>query len=443
MPSTTRQRRIADQIQAEISALLLKGLKDPRLGFVTITGVELSPDLKHAKVFCCTPEGEAAKDELLAGLRSAAGFIRKSLSQRMRLRSVPELEFRWDASIDHGAHISALLDEVRQKEGWDDPTRVRGSAEEVARELLAAKRVLVTSHLNPDGDAVASILALGLALRALGKDVVVYNPDPVPDNFRFLPGSADVRTAFEPGAYDVTAVLDCSELGRVGPLPAPAERGKLVSLDHHLTTQPLGEAYYVNPGASAIGEMIHALLPHLGVEADADIATNVYTSILADTGSFHYSNATPAALRVAADMVERGVKTWDVALAVYESQPLCRLRLLGRVLETLEVPAPGQHGSILVTQQMFQETGTTKDMLDGFINYPRSIEGVEVAIQFREENPARYKVSFRSRGRVNVAEIAERFGGGGHFNAAGCTLDGPLPEVRALVFAAVEEALAE
>ncbi len=443
MPSSTRQRRIADQIQVEISALLLKGLKDPRLGFVTITGVEVSGDLKHARVFFCTPDGEAAKAELEAGLRSAAGFIRKTLGQRMRLRSVPELEFRWDASIDHGARISQLLDEVREKEGWDDPARVRGSSEEVARALLAARRVLVTSHLNPDGDAVASSLALGLALRALGKEVCVYNPDPVPDNFRFLPGAESFRAAPEPGAYDLTAVLDCSELDRVGPLPPPAERGRLVCLDHHLTTRPLGDAYHVDPGASAIGEMLHALLPHLGVALDASIATNIYTSILTDTGSFRYSNTTPAALRVAADAVAAGVAVWDVALAVYESQPLRRLRLLGKVLETLEVSAPGQHGSILVTQQMFQETGTTKDMLDGFINYPRSVEGVEVAVQFREEGPARYKVSFRSRGRVNVAAIAERFGGGGHFNAAGCSVDRPLDEVRALVFDAIEEALAE
>jgi phosphoesterase RecJ-like protein len=441
--ANVRNRRVAEQIQAEVSALLLRGLKDPRLGFVTITSVDVTQDLKFARVFFCSPEGEAKQDEIKEGLESAKGFIRKHLARTLRLRSVPEIDFRFDPSIDHGARISQILDEVREREGWNDPTRERGSAEEVARVLLASQRVLVTCHLNPDGDAVASMLGLAGALRALGKEVTAYNPDPIPDNFLFLPGASEVVRAPGPGPFDATVVLDCSELERVGPLPPPETRGRLVSLDHHLTSEPLGEAFHVKPQASSIGEMIHGLLPHLGLAADPAVATCIYTSILTDTGSFHYSNTTPEALGVAAEMVARGVQPWEVARAVYESQPRSRLELLARVLQTLEVSPSGQYGSIRVSLQMFQETGTTKDMLDGFINYPRSIDGVEVAIQYREEGPRLTKVSFRSRGRVNVAAISEQFGGGGHFNAAGCTLEADLDEARALVQRVVERALSE
>ena len=146
-------------------------------------------------------------------------------------------------------------------------------------------------------------------------------------------------------------------------------------------------------------------------------------------------------MRVAADALALGVSPWDVALEVYESQPLARVRLLAMVLPTLEVDASGRYGSILVTQEMFAETGATKDLIDGFINHPRGIQGVEVAIQFREENARLYKVSFRSRGRINVAQIADKFGGGGHANAAGCTVTGNLEEAKLQIFSAVEEAL--
>jgi phosphoesterase RecJ-like protein len=438
-----RLQRLSEQIQEEISALLLKGLKDPRIGFVTITGVDISPDLSRAWVYFCTPGSVEERERSRSGLQSAAGFIRKALGKRLHIKQIPAFEFRYDTSLDRGDKIERILSEVREKEGWDDPTRVRGSAEEVARALGESQSCLVTSHTNPDGDAIASVLAMGHLLDLLGKQAVMYNPDEVPANYAHLPGAEQIEKLPGEGPYDTTIVMDCSELSRVGPLP-PAERlGRIIGIDHHLTAEPLGDVYYLDPGASSIGEMIDRILEHLPAELDLTLATCIYCSILSDTGSFRYSNTSPAALRSAARMVAQGVSPWDMARQVYESQPRERLLMLASVLPSLHVDQSGLYASILVSREMFESTGATADMIDGFINYPRRIEGVEVAIQFREVEQKRYKISFRSRGNANVAAIAEQFGGGGHANAAGCTLSGSFEEVRDKIYQAVEATLNE
>ena len=439
--SSIRLQRLSEQIQEEISALLLKGLKDPRIGFVTITGVDVSPDLSRAWVYFCTPGDEEQRERSRSGLQSAAGFIRKTLGKRLHIKQIPAFEFRYDTSLDRGDKIEQLLSEVRDKEGWDDPARVRGSAEEVARALSDSGTCLVTSHSNPDGDAIASVLATGHLLDLLGKQAILYNPDEVPSNYAHLPGAEKIQKLPGEGPYDTTIVLDCSELDRVGPLPSADKLGRIVGIDHHLTAEPLGDVYYLDPGASSIGEMIDRILEHMPVELDLILANCIYCSILSDTGSFRYSNTSPEALRIAAKMVALGVSPWDMALHVYESQPRERLMMLAKVLPTLHLDQTGNYASILVTQEMFESTGASADMIDGFINYPRRIEGVEVAIQFREMDGDGYKVSFRSRGNANVAAIAEQFGGGGHANAAGCTLSGKFEEVRTKVYQAVEATL--
>ncbi len=438
-----RLKRLSEQILEEISALLLKGLKDPRIGFVTITGVDLSPDLSRAWVYFCTTGNETQREQSRLGLQSAAGFIRKTLGKRLHIKQIPAFEFRYDTSLDRGDKIERLLSEVREKEGWDDPTRTRGSAQEIARALSESGKFLVTSHTNPDGDAIASLLAMGHLLELLGKSAVLYNPDEVPSNYRHLPGADGIQKEPGEGPYDATVVLDCSELSRVGPLPAPDRLGKIIGIDHHLTVEPLGDVYYLDPGASSIGEMIARILEHLPVEIDLTLATCIYCSILSDTGSFRYSNTSPEALRTAATMVARGVSPWEMARKVYESQPRERLLMLASVLPTLHLDRTGRYASILVTREMFEASGASADMIDGFINYPRRIEGVEVSIQFREVDSDSYKISFRSRGNVNVAAIAEQFGGGGHANAAGCTVSGNFEEVRTRIYQAVETTLEE
>lgn len=305
------------------------------------------------------------------------------------------------------------------------------------------RRFLVASHQNPDGDAIASTLALANALREMGKDVVAYNRDGVPVDYRFLPGWGNVVTSVpDDSAFDVGIVLDAGELQRAGRWIRGACR-TLINIDHHPHSENFGEIYWVDEQAGATGALVHRLLQAAGWPISLDVATCIYTSILSDTGSFRYSNADPEAFRIAGEMVALGVDPWSIASGLYESQEEVRLRLLALALPTLDVAPCGTFAAITVTMDMYAATGAKPEHTDRFINYPRSVRGVEVALFFRQVGPERFKVGFRSKGKVDVGALARELGGGGHHNAAGVELDGPLQAVRDLVFTRIGVLLAK
>ena len=308
--------------------------------------------------------------------------------------------------------------------------------------LRNARAVLCTMHRGPDGDALGSALALACALREMGRSVTVYNPDELPYNFKFLRGADQVaRSVPADAAFDVTIVTDAGAFNRLGPdVPPPERRGVLLNLDHHITTEPFGDVNYVDPHAASVGILAFKIIRGLGHAVSRDAAECIYASILADTGSFRYSSTDPECMRIAAELIEAGVEPWEMTVRVYEQQPLARMKLLADVLSTLEVH--GKLATITITNAMVRKTGTVTDLTDGFINYARSVDGVEVAASFREPlNGGPWRVSFRSRGRVNVAAIAQKFGGGGHHNAAGCSIEGDEASVRARIAEEIEQAL--
>ncbi|MBE0597695.1 MAG: bifunctional oligoribonuclease/PAP phosphatase NrnA [Desulfuromonadales bacterium] len=309
----------------------------------------------------------------------------------------------------------------------------------ILTKISGAGRILVASHEGPDGDAIASTLALANALREAGKQVVAYNVDGVPEALDFLPGARELVSTLD-GSFDLGFVLDAGELRRAGPQVAERCRA-LINIDHHPHSEPFGEINWVDEGASATGAMIYRLLSAAEIAISREVAVCIYTAILADTGSFRYSNADPEAFRIAAAMVEKGVSPWDIASGMYENQAAKRLQLLAKVLQTLTVSSCGRLGSVAVTEAMLRETGAGPEHTDGFVNYPRSIRGVEVALFFRQVKDQAFKVGFRSKGRVDVGSLARALGGGGHHNAAGAVVDGDLEEVRASVIAKVEALL--
>lgn len=303
-------------------------------------------------------------------------------------------------------------------------------------------RFLIACHENPEGDAIGSELALALALRRMGKTATVLNADPVPWNLAFLPGAETVVGEADGADYQVAVVVDCASPERTGRVaPELRKCPVLVNIDHHRTNGDHGDLRLVDPEAPAAGILVHRLLSTLGADIDRDIAVNLYVSILTDTGSFRYSNTTPEAFAVAGEMVGRGVDPWAVAVEVYENESAGRLRLLARVLGSLETAAGGRIAAVTTLRRDLAEFEATKDHLEGFINYPRSIGGVEVAVAFREEGAEEFRVSFRSKGRVDVSAVASAFGGGGHRNAAGCTVRGSLAQVKDRVFRALVAAL--
>jgi bifunctional oligoribonuclease and PAP phosphatase NrnA len=317
---------------------------------------------------------------------------------------------------------------------------IEGAAEVLRR----GQRFVVTSHLNPDGDALGSMLAVVHLLRDNGKEAIPFHCDPVPGPFLFLPGADEVTADLNiPGPFDALVVVDVGERDRVpAKLPVEVEEAKVLVIDHHQQHGDYGDVVW-RRRASAVGEMMVELARYLEWEVSIRFAECAYTAILTDTGSFRYSSTTAESLSSAAFLLGVGVQPWKVASAVYESWPDCRVRLLGDVLSTLRVECEGRYASLVVLQSMLAARGATVDMSEGFVNEGRRIAGVEVSALFRERGPDRFRVSFRSRGRVDVSQIALQLDGGGHKNAAGGTAQGPLEDVRARVAELVERALAQ
>ncbi len=321
-------------------------------------------------------------------------------------------------------------------------TKRKEILKKIAETIRRGKRFLVASHENPEGDAIGSILALGLALRQMGKKVTIFNPDPVPEVLAFLPGAATVvRRPSEKIRFDAAFALDCGDKKRLGEaFPNPERIGRLINVDHHGSNTRFGELNFIDPRASSAAELVFELLRAVSAKFSRPIGESIYTGILTDTGSFHYSNTTAKTFAVARECVLAGVEPWKIAEKVYETQPAARLVLLPRVLKSLKIEEGGRVSSLVVTQRMLTRSGAAPALTEDFINYPRSVKGTEVALLFREIQRKKYRVSFRSRGKIDVSRISRIFQGGGHPNAAGCTVEGTLREVKAKVLAQVRAA---
>jgi phosphoesterase RecJ-like protein len=323
------------------------------------------------------------------------------------------------------------------------------AARAVTGVLAGARKVTLTTHVNPDGDGLGSQVGLAHFLRAIGKDVAIANPTPTPPRFHFLfrdlPGldrSGDATRAVRQA--DVIVVLDIADSGRLGNLgPLVEEHGSpVVCVDHHASPGHLPPGpRYVDHTAAATGELIYELALANGWPLTTAPARALYVALLTDTGGFRFSNTHPRTLRIAADLLETGIDPESIYLDVYANAPEGRPRLLADVLQTLVVEPESGLAWVTVPPGAIERYGLTPDDIDGIVEHPRSITGMRLALLFREISQGRVKVSLRSVGDVNVAEFAHRFGGGGHAKAAGVALVGSMAEVQSLILSAAREYL--
>jgi phosphoesterase RecJ-like protein len=310
----------------------------------------------------------------------------------------------------------------------------------IAQEFKENERFLLATHVNPDGDAVGSLGALALVLEEMGKKVVAYCQDQVPGFLRFLPYSDRIVQEI-PGSepVDVAVVLDCGELARIGAGAEAVQKiGRIIHIDHHSSGNGFGHLNLIEPERSSSAELLYEIFRAIPADLSRDAAENIYAAILTDTGSFRFANTTARALAIAAEMVSQGVAPDRVASAIYDSMSPERLRLLNSCLSTLTVRAKGRLAAVWVSRQMLADSGTTAADTDGFVDYPRSISSVEMAIFFREMDSGMVNVSLRSRGSQDVAEFARLHGGGGHRNAAAFRRQGSLRSVVENVLLAAE-----
>ena len=312
---------------------------------------------------------------------------------------------------------------------------------ERALEIIAKGRDFVlTTHVNPDGDGLGCESALYLALASMGKQVTVVNADPVPDLYHFLPAGEDFLTAAKyDRRHEVAILLECPDVQRSGGvlrLPGGAEH--VINIDHHVFNTRYGTINLVDPTAAAAGEQIWDLVSALDCPRDQRMAIGIYTAIATDTGHFKYAGVTPRTHRVIAELLELGVQPGYMNEQLYERVPAEGLHLLALGLCGVRYNARRDVGWFSITQTMLAQTHARANQTENFVNYVRAVDGVEVAVFFLETETGKIKVSFRSRGNVDVSTIAVQFGGGGHQRAAGALLAGPLAAAQEQVLAAVE-----
>jgi len=312
--------------------------------------------------------------------------------------------------------------------------------DQIIRHIKDGQHLLIASHAEPDGDAVGSLVALGLALDKFGKKTTLYNASPIPAVYRFLSGAERiVRQIEKANSYDIAIMLDCGDLIRIGEAVATINKiPVIINIDHHVSNTGFGHIQLIDTTACATAEIVYRLIKALEISFDKEIATSLYTGILTDTGSFRFSNTNQAAFAISKEMTEVGVDAHSVAQHVFGTYSLGRIKLLNMALNSIEISDNGKLSMMTITRSMLNETGTSTEDLDGMINYARRIEDVKVAALIHEikngggkfSNMNHYHVSLRSDNTVDVAVIAGKFGGGGHSSAAGFQIESTLVALK-------------
>lgn len=323
--------------------------------------------------------------------------------------------------------------------------------EHILQVIREKENFVLFTHVHPDGDAIGSLLGMADLLTSLGKRVFTYLEEPVSHLFDFMPdcqmistSTSELRQFVREAGADVAAIaLDCGEADRLGEYRQDFLTIRpFVVIDHHLSHRKYGDYRWVEPGRSSTGEMVFEIGTALGCVPSYNCAYNLFVAIATDTGSFRYECTGARTFEIAAKLVQRGVQPEEVARHIYDNFTPERLALMQLVIKTLKLYQEDQVAVIQVTRDMFERSGAVIQDVEGFVDYPRSIRSVKVAVFLKENHDTQVSVSLRAKGECDVAEIAKLFGGGGHRNAAGCKFPGiPLAEVRDRVLSAIQRAL--
>ncbi len=309
-----------------------------------------------------------------------------------------------------------------------------GALSQIVQVLTEEDDFLISTHLYPDGDAVSSELALYQALRKLGKKSTIINASPLPDLYDFLPLREAIQTLDNyqgNGGFHTLLSLDCGRDYRLGEVLPRLKPQRIINIDHHVSNNYFGEINLVKPEACSTGELILDLAVALGVEIDLEIATCIYTAIVTDTGRFCYQNTSPRAHEIAARMIALGVDPSDITARLYRNRTIGQLRIHSLLVDTLELSDDGRVAWAYLTNAMCAKAQVSAIETLDCVEVPILLRGVKVGVLLREtDTPGEVKLSLRSEGDVDVSVIAKKFDGGGHPGAAGCTLEGPLPEVQ-------------
>jgi bifunctional oligoribonuclease and PAP phosphatase NrnA len=316
----------------------------------------------------------------------------------------------------------------------------RPEIQHIVDAIRARRRFVLSSHSRPDGDSIGSQLAMAYALRALDKTVTVVNADPAPPPLTAFPGVPGIRIAREvEGDFDAAIIMECGDLARTG--VSGLDRFFVINIDHHPGNTGYGKINWFDAQAAACGEMVFDLIRALGVALSPEMATHIYLAILTDTGSFHYSSISPRTFEICRECLEAGVDPVLVARNVYDSNNMGRLKLFGAVLSAMQIDATGRIAIVYLDHEMARAAGGTYEDTEGLINLPLTVKEIQAVVFFKQDEGEQYRVSMRSKGEIDIGAVAKSFGGGGHKNAAGCTVTGAIDALQKTFVEKIEEAI--
>ena len=312
--------------------------------------------------------------------------------------------------------------------------------DEIAGAIATRQRFIIASHSRPDGDSIGSQLAMAFALRSLGKQVRVVNADAAFGPLMAFTGVSEIEIAQQvDGAFDAAIIMECGDLARTG--VAGLERSFVINIDHHPGNTGYGQINWFDPTAAACAEMVYELVKALGVPLSLEIATHIYLAILTDTGSFHYSAISTRTFDICRDTLVAGVDPVLVARNVYDSNNMGRLKLFGAVLNAMQLDTTGRIAIVYLDHAMARAAGGTYEDTEGLVNLPLTVKEIQAVVFFKLVEGDQYRVSLRSKGDVDIGAVAAEFGGGGHKNAAGCTVSGGVDGLQQIFVEKIERAI--
>lgn len=438
MKQNPRGERVAELVREEIAKLISRGLKDPRIGFVSVMGVRMSPDLHYADVYVSLYGDEKEKKSSLVALRNSEGWVRRELGRHLRMRVTPEVRFMEDDSLDQVYHLEEVIRELHQAE--QDSPMLKLNLSETIEELSKANSFLLTSHVNPDGDSVGSVLALSYLLKAMGKkNVHMVMHDAVPKMYQGLPGASNIKRYAEGDdapKYELAVMLDCNRRDRIGDVTHWIPEGqRTLIIDHHLGDEPEANVGFIDTGYAAVGEIVVELFQTATLVMDQKAAQCAYVAQVTDTGGYRYANTSARSLRIGAQLMETGINTAKICAEVFDVLTPIKFAMLKLALDRMAFVAGGKAAYTYIDKPDMDANDAKREDLEGIVNYARKIEGTVAGLFFTGTGPEETKVSMRAGDSLNAANFLGEWGGGGHAAAAGASIARPLGEVMPEIIA--------
>ena len=427
--NSIKNTRINTEVQRELSNILRGGIKDPRVAPMTsVVAVEVAPDLKTCKAYISVLGDKKAQEDTIKGLQSAEGYIRRELARTINMRNTPEIRFIMDQSIEYGVNMTKKINDLtKDLKSEDEQISMKIVLSDI---LKGKKRIALSGHVRPDGDCVGSSMGLYLYLTEQFPEIEVdLYLEKIPASFSIISRTEEIRhTLLEETAYDLFICLDCGDEQRLGPFaPLLRQAAHTVCIDHHVSNDAFAELNYIRPEASSTSELVYTLLEDEKISKAC--AEALYMGIAHDTGVFQYSCTSPETMEAAAQLLRKGIDGSEIIEKTYFEKTYIQNQILGRaLLESMLVLEKQVVVSVVSRKEMEFFEAVPSD-LEGIVAQLRQTKGVEVAIFLHETDTREYKVSLRSKGKVNVSSIAQYFGGGGHVRAAGVTMKGSAHDV--------------